>query len=180
MATRQWTDAEWRTLANRIGAGTVTPVVGAGASADIVGDAAGLARAWADDAGYPFDDDDRLPAVAHYVATMEDRARPAEYLAETLAAKLDGFVVAAIEDRHHPYRALPKHGFPTWLTTNYDDLIRRALNADNRPPRIGVARWTPPDLYWDNAEYDLSGFTPAPEQPLVSTSTAATAIHRRW
>jgi hypothetical protein len=163
----QWTDADWRTLIARIRAGQVTPVLGAGASASIVGGAAEVALAWAEDVGYPFDDADRLPAVAHYVATMQDRARPGEYVGDTFTAVLDGFVVADIADRHDPYRALPQYGFPVWLTTNYDDLIRRALNSANKPPKVGVASWTPPDLYWDASAYDLTGFTPEPDHPLV-------------
>ncbi len=167
MATSQWSEADWRTLSTRIRAGQVTPVLGAGASASILGDAAAVAAAWATDVGYPFADGDRLAAVAHYVATTSDRALPAEYLADRFEAVLGGFVVADIADPHDPYRALPKQGCKVWLTTNYDDLLTRALNAANKPPRIGVSLWNPPDRYWDTTEYDLSGFEPDPDHPLV-------------
>jgi hypothetical protein len=54
-----------------------------------------------------------------------------------------------------------------WLTTNYDDLILRALRSANRSPRVGVAQWRPANVFWDHSPYDVSGFEPSAEQPLV-------------
>lgn len=162
-----WTDEDWKLLQSRIAAGNVTPVLGAGASAGVVGTSVEVAKAWATCIDYPFPDSDSLPAVAQYVATMIDRARPGEYINERLTACLQNLVVADLADRHDPYRSLPRYPFRVWLTTNYDDLIKRALNAYNKPPRIGVAQWTPADLYWDKAQYDLSDFAPDPKRPLV-------------
>jgi hypothetical protein len=167
MPTSQWTDADWQTLVGRINAGQVTPVLGAGASVGIVGSAAEIAGEWARDVGYRLLEPTSLPSVAQYVATMVDPAGPGDHIKEQLASRLRSLVVADIQDRHDPYRALPRHPFPIWLTTNYDDLIARALRAANKPPRIGVSRWTPPRVFFDATPYDLTGFQPTTAEPLV-------------
>ena len=167
MPVTGWTDQDWRTLEDRIVAGTVTPVLGAGASADVVGTAASLASSWAADIQYPFPDSHSLPAVAQYVATMVDRAGPGEYVQERLTERLRNVVVADLDEGHGPYRSLPTYPFRVWLTTNYDDLVRRALFSRNKPPKVTVARWTPPDLYWDKTEYDVGDHVPTEEHPLV-------------
>jgi SIR2-like domain len=167
MPTSQWSDNDWETLRDRIAAGTVTPVLGAGASAAIIGTGAELASQWAADVGYRLLEPSSLPTVAQYVATTLDRAGPGEYVHVQLEDRLRSLVVADIADADDPYRVLPRHPFPVWLTTNYDDLITRALNAANKPPRVGVSRWTPPDVFFEAARYDLGDFRPTAEQPLV-------------
>jgi hypothetical protein len=144
----------------------VTPVLGAGASASIIGVGADVAATWSETIGYEFDDFRHLPAVAQFVATTQDRAGAGEYVNSVLATRLASLVVADLP-AGDLYRSLPRHCLPVWLTTNYDDLIERALNSHNKPPRIDVARWTPPDLYWDRSAYDLTGFEASAAAPLV-------------
>jgi hypothetical protein len=163
-----WTDAEWATLLDRIEHGNVTPVLGAGASASVLGTGADLAKAWAGDIGYhAIESDGNLAAVAQYVATTGDRASPGEWLNERFSKELENFTVADLESEHDPYLFLPKHKFPMWLTTNYDDLIQRALNARGKVAHIGCSKWQPPDVFWDRAAYDLTGFEPTDKDPLV-------------
>lgn len=167
MIPATWAEADWQTLLDRIRSGDVTPVLGAGASAHVLGTGADLASSWAAAVDYPGDDRHSLPAVAQYVASMIDRARPGEYIRERFQSLLDGFVIADLPDRHDVYRSLPRYPFPVWLTTNYDDLIRRALFSMNKPPRTGVSLWTPPEVYWDKAKYELADVQPTAKEPIV-------------
>lgn len=162
-----WDTTVWETLLGRIEGGDVTPVLGAGASADIVGGTDEITGSWAEQMGYPTQWDHSLGTVAQYVATTRDRASPGEHIQRHMSDLLRSFVVADIEDRFHPYRYLPRRSFPVWLTTNYDDLVERSLRAVNKEPRIGVATWTPPDLVWDSPRADLDGFEPTVDEPLV-------------
>lgn len=167
MATTEWTHDDWSKLVKRIVQQKVTPVMGAGVSSDVVGAARDLATAWAQEVHYPFDDNWSLPAVAQYVATTGDRSEPGEYIEARVGGLISNLVIPDLGDAYHPYRFLPRRQFPIWLTTNYDDLIERGLNAANKPPRVSTATWVPPNLVWDTRRYELGDFAPSERHPLV-------------
>lgn len=157
----------WDALCSRIADGRATPVIGAGASASILGTGAEIAEVWSRDVGYPGPDRWSLPAVGQYVAVTRDPASPAEAIEKLFKKKLDGFSVADIPDPHDPYRTLPKLPFRVYVTTNYDDLLVSGLRAANRPPRVATVRWVPPDRHWTPIDQDLEGFEPSEAEPLV-------------
>ena len=152
MERTDWPDRQWTKLASRIEQHRVTPLLGAGASIGIFGSAAGLAREWADQIGYPFSDDDSLSRVAQFVATTEDRASAGEFIERMMQRRLENFAPAEIPDPHDVYRYLPSLEFPIWITTNYDDLIERGLRAHNKSPVTGMSAWTPRDVVWDETD----------------------------
>lgn len=160
-------DDRWTTLCERIEEGKATPVIGAGASAHILGTGGQVATEWGDAAGYPGPAGSPLPAIAQYVAVSQDHASASEYVEKLFRARLEGLSVADLPDRTDPYRVLPRLPFPVYVTTNYDDLLVRGLRAFNREPRVATVRWVPPDRQWTPADPDLEDFEPTVGQPLV-------------
>ena len=121
----------WSNLLRHIARGRCTPVIGAGASAGVVPAAASLAQQWARAHDYPLTDDHDLARVSQYIALTEYRARPKEMSLESLGdVDLSGT----------PYPHLAKLPFPLYITTNYDDLVFRALAAEKHP-EVDYCRW---------------------------------------
>ncbi len=167
MGPTLWTDDTWSLLVKRVGANKVTPLLGAGASIDIVGGAFDIASDWARAAKFPFEADPALAEMAQYVAITVDRASAGEYIKRIMDGLLSKFVVDDIEDRNNVYRYLPSLSFPVWITTNYDDLIERGLRARNKSPHTTISAWTPPDIVRDEALYAVGEGAPTVEKPLV-------------
>ncbi len=163
--TDTWTAQNWDVLNRRLDTGHVTPVLGAGASIDVVGSAVDLAAELATACQLPFTTRDALDKVAQYAAI--DRDMPGEQLAELLRVRLTNLRVADRCTEHDIYRYLTAVDIPVWLTTNYDDMIKRGLAYNNTAARVSVALWTPPDLHWDNGQYDLGAWEPSTAEPLV-------------
>lgn len=152
-------DQDWRVLLSRIAKGKVTPVIGDGAL-----DSVRIAQKWARDYDYPLADAANLPRVAQFVAVNQsDPLVPKEELLDLLRREppLDP---NAPNDIHNVLAALP---MPVYLTTNYDSLMTKALEAKNKRPRRELCRWndalkSQPSVF-DAAE----GFEPDATNPLV-------------
>ncbi len=125
----------WQRLLHRIKQGTCTPIIGAGASANVVPGAARLARDWASEYDYPLADDSDLARVSQFLAIAEgDAMFPKELMLERLAALGSPDLSAT------PYPSLAQLPFPLFITTNYDDLISQALRPA-KDPAIDYCRW---------------------------------------
>src|SRR5262245_40027618 len=70
------TDTDWTVLLRWIRDGRCTPFLGAGASAEALPWGSAIARQWAKDYGYPFEDDGDLIRVAQFVAVNYDALFP--------------------------------------------------------------------------------------------------------
>ena len=167
MGSTAWSEDTWSLLVARIRAHQVTPILGAGASIDIVGGAIDIAGDWARSAKFPFDADPTLAEMAQYIAITLDRASAGEYIKQTMDRLLSKFVIADIEDRNNVYRYLPSLDFPIWITTNYDDLIERGLRSRNKSPHTTISAWTPPDIVRDEALFAVGDTDHTVENPLV-------------
>jgi SIR2-like domain len=124
----------WDTLLRQIQRGHCTPVIGAGASATIVPGAATLAQSWADEYGYPLADKHDLARVSQYIALTDYPARPKEMMLDELEK------VGDVDLSGTPYPYLAQLPFPLYITTNYDDLISRALRPA-KAPAVDYCRW---------------------------------------
>lgn len=157
----------WQTLLARIRIGRCTPFIGAGACAGTLPLGRDVAQAWAAEWGYPLADTHDLPRVAQYVAVTNDSMLPKEIIAGELRAR--GSPPA--DDPHEPHRALAALGLPVYVTTNYDDFMVRALEAQGMRPHREVCRWNRYTMdYRDAAEpsvFDDPAFKPTPDDPVV-------------
>ncbi len=157
------TDQEWGVLVDLIRAKECTPFLGAGIAVPTLPTGAELARALAD-AEYPFKDSDNLPRVSQYLAitTNENRAPKMKVRDRIDAAIASG---VAVDDLADPHAILASLDLPIYITTNYDDLLFRALDR-RHPGRVSreVARWN------REVEHRAGAFTarsPTGDNPLV-------------
>lgn len=99
--------------------------------------AADLAKAYE----YPFDDIGNLPRVAQFVATTYDPPYAKRLVQRKIRDAQEACMDASGQIAPVNYRILASMRFPLFITTNYDDLLERALMAANRPPRVEICRW---------------------------------------
>ena len=158
----------WDTLVARIREGKCTPVIGAGACRPLLRTGAQLSLALDERQRdrFPFPDRDNLARVAQFIAVVHrDAVRPKEEIHAILRTDLDSIgrdLPASLV--HH---TLARIGAPIYLTTNYDDLMLRALSLRERvTPRPELCRWTKQLLEEEPSEFD-NGFQPSAFNPVV-------------
>lgn len=129
---------DWKVLLRRLKEGTCTPFLGAGACFGILPLGAEIAREWAKDYGYPFEDATDLVRVAQYVSIdFNDGTYPKDLIR-------DRFKAVAPPNFHEldePHGLLADLHLPIYVTTNYDDFMAQALTDRHRDPRREVCRW---------------------------------------
>ncbi|PRY00542.1 SIR2 family NAD-dependent protein deacylase [Allonocardiopsis opalescens] len=132
-------DGDWKRLLKQLGNGDCTPFLGAGASHPVLPLGGDIAALWAAEYGYPFPDDRDLPRVAQFVST---RVRDDQVVKEQLIARFFTGVPApdfgAADSVHGLLAQFP---LGTYLTTNYDDLMQRALAGRGKAPTTSFSRW---------------------------------------
>jgi hypothetical protein len=189
-------DFDWEKLLSRIAAGTCTPFIGAGACADYLPSGAALAEAFAEEHDYPFPEGGRdLSRVTQFMAVDHRDAQfpknamtrffdlsPMTGAASTFrfqreqfqlkkpSGRLNGLIV----DRKIPrfaeesgiHSVLADINSTLYLTTNYDDYMRRALVARGRNALSDFCRWTPQLFNTLSSPFD-NGYIPSESKPLV-------------
>ncbi|HNU10674.1 MAG TPA: SIR2 family protein [Rubrivivax sp.] len=133
---------DYETIAQRLKDGTIVPFFGAGASVSCgLPAASDLARRLVQRAGFPDERGrDNLPLVASYLAQTQDLLTLKAELREALA-------VQAEPGRLHRCLADPRlKNLRLFVTTNYDDLVERALTA--RRPWVVVDRGDNSGTVW--------------------------------
>lgn len=165
-------DAEWDDLLYRISKGRCTPFLGAGVNHGILPLGPELADKLATEFDYPFRDCDDLAKVAQFVALNRDPVRAKETVLDLLMGELEQRREKAgnldlLKDPNQPLSVMADLPLPVYMTTNYDDLIFRALQAKQKAPRREFCRWnsvlrSEPSIF--NSEPD---FDPQPATPLV-------------
>ena len=162
-------DQDWETLLPRIKAGTCTPFLGAGVNDVILPLGKDIAEGWAKEWNYPLESKSDLAKVAQFLAIhLEDQMRPKE----TVCAQLNNYQKPLdFSDDHNPINILAKLPFPLYVTTNYDELLFRAIEhhgrSMNRKPVFEFCRWK--DGGSDKSSYFRRGtkFTPSVQTPMV-------------
>jgi hypothetical protein len=131
------TDGDWELLLTNIKDGNCTPFLGAGACYGTLPLGADIAREWAEQFHYPFDDKHDLVRVASYVAIQTDPQHPKKLLLN----RFKNISPPEFNQVDEPHRVLADLPLPVYLTTNYDDFLVRALVARQKAPEREMCRW---------------------------------------
>lgn len=158
-------ETTWDTLVDTIIAKECTPFLGAGVGWPYLPTGKALAISLALENDYPLDDNTNLARVTQYIASL--RRQPAyvkrkvcEKIGEAqgkAAQKLDGSIPSN-------FRRLAALELPIYVTTNYDDYMRRAIaSLAGQSPRLEICRWN------DRLREDLPKYSP--EEPTPANPT---------
>jgi hypothetical protein len=148
-------DAHYETMIKAIADGRVIPFLGAGVNlcgrqadvewrpgqTDHLPSGGELAKHLAEDFGYPEDETQDLTRVSQYVAVMTGTGPLYDELhklfdADCPPTTLHNFLAtlpAALRDKGYPRTADPLRHQLVMVTTNYDDLLERALRGEGEP-----------------------------------------------
>jgi len=156
-------DFNWNILLERIVDKKCTPFIGAGASANFLPTAKQLANAWASKFKYPLQDKNNLARVAEYVISQTDPMYPKENIQKMFSQKGS----PDFNNPNEPHSLLAELRLPIYITTNYDDYMKQAIECHGRDCNVQYTHW---NHYLkskcSNDRFD-SDFTPNPHFPLV-------------
>jgi len=171
-------EGQWKILLKRIRSGNCTPFLGAAVNEGIFPLGKDIAKKWADKYSYPLDDCFDLMKVAQFLAVKDQMAPKEEiidFLNERLQERLkqDEDLKEFFKDPYEPLNLMADLPFPIYITTNYDDLLVRALRSRGRDPQRELCQWNK----YIKEELDKKGkksvfgaesyFVPSKEKPLV-------------
>lgn len=159
----------WEILLERILEKKCTPFLGAGACAGALPLGGELSRDLADAQDYPFEDRADLLRVTQFIAVKSDARRAKSMVVDRLKkAGLPKFVnppdFTAPDEPHGLFASL---NLPTYLTTNYDDFMVRALRTAEKEPRREVCRWHSGLSKIPSVFETEPAYRPSPANPLV-------------
>jgi len=157
-------EKDWERLLQRIQDGKCTPFLGAGVSAGKLPVGSQIASEWAEKYDYPMEDSYDLIRVAQFVAVTEDAMTPKEEMRKKIKEQLKEVTTKYFEVPDEPHGLLADLPLPVYITTNYDDLMVRALKSRGKTPNQEICRW---NKYLKRSERTSSDFVPTPEKPLV-------------
>jgi SIR2-like protein len=162
------TELEWEQLLKRIKDGKCTPFLGAGVNRGVLPLGSEIAEKWAVDFKYPLPDRHDLPRVSQYLAlTGPERVFPKEKIYEMFEG------VTPPDFATHPLGSLSGLPLPVFITTNYDDLMFRALRFRRKDPKLELCSWNrslhskaalqyseAANGIWDSDATQVTGFGP--------------------
>lgn len=138
-------DRDWDRLIQKIKIGKCTPFIGAGANFGLLPQGAEIASEWAEDYKFPLRDSDDLARVALFLALTEERILPKELMQDLLRDKMSGLFdcknAIKLTAPDHPLGILGALPLPIYITTNYDDLMYRALKANRKQAHVEICSW---------------------------------------
>jgi hypothetical protein len=157
------TDRDWDRLLARIVDGKCTPFLGAGASAGTLPLGTEVARRWAEEEGYPLEDEWDLARVAQFVSVNGDPMWPKE----KICTELRDLGPPDFDRPGEPHATLAELPIRLYVTTNYDDFMVQALRRAGKNPHREVCRWNEflretPSVFGADG-----GFVPTVEEPVV-------------
>ncbi len=136
---RDLDERDWKKLIRRIKDGTCTPFLGAGASVDVLPLGGQIAKVWAKEHEYPFDDKGNLPRVAQYLAVKDDDF---VFLKEDILEQwFDESKKPDFNRPNQPHGVLARLPLPIYITTNYDNFMTQALRSVGKNPREELCNW---------------------------------------
>ena len=153
----------WLTLVDSVLAGTCTPFLGAGVAWPHLPSGRALAQELAERFDYPLDDPWNLPRVAQYLATVHQPAFAKRRVQERLQQGQEAYL-AEHGTAPENHRRLALLHLPVYITTNYDNLLERAMDGIGRTPVVETARWS------DRLLEDLGPYPehkPTPDAPVL-------------
>ncbi|MFN2285995.1 MAG: CHAT domain-containing protein [Anaerolineae bacterium] len=180
----------WSGLVKYIQTGKCTPIIGPRARVQWLPDPTDIARAWAAEYGYPFSDKTNPNSIAQYMAISQGEDFPRYELLEALQKAFErrvpeslragrqyqglhdlvdavGWQTLTAGSPHDVHAVLASLNLPLYLTTNMDNFMTEALEAQGKHPVREICRWNEaldglPSIFDDDPNY-----TPTPETPLV-------------
>lgn len=96
-----------------------------------------IAKEWAAEYNYPFQDTTNLSRVAQYVALEENTQEAKRKMVDLL--KRSGS--PDFTNPNQPHGVVANLPLPIYITTNYDDFMLEALKSCGRKPRPEVCKW---------------------------------------
>lgn len=154
-------DNDWRVLFYRIKQGKCTPFLGSAASYGALPYNSSIAREWAGKYNYPEGEPVDLAKVAQFLTNI-DNMLPSELIRK----RFNSASPPDFTDPDEPHAVLSTLPLPLYMTTNYDDFLFRALEAQNKQPRREFHRWNE-QLRGLPSIFDDVGFEPTTECPVV-------------
>jgi hypothetical protein len=158
-------DEDWNLLLQRIKDGNCTPFLGAGACCKKISVGSQIASEWAKKYEYPMEDSYDLMRVAQFVAVKVDDAMiPKEEMCKKIKEQLKEVTPKYFDDSDEIHGVLADLRLPVYITTNYDDLMVRALKSRGITPDQEICRW---NKNLKKSKRKSSDFNPIPDKPLV-------------
>jgi hypothetical protein len=153
----------WRELAKSILAGECTPFLGAGACTPTLPTGNELSRALAREFEYPLVNSTELAHVTQFMAIKSrDIVHPKNEILKRIAAcGYPSFEGA------EPHCVLASWPLPVYLTTNYDDFMVKALEANGRKAHRDFCRWNKELAEYPGVWQREPDYRPSAEAPVV-------------
>jgi hypothetical protein len=135
-------DSDWEALIRQIRKGNCTPFLGAGVNKPFLSLGGEVAEKLAAKYGYPLDDAKDLIRVGQFIATVKaDPMRPKDEILSLLESEVAKAPDEEVFASNMPLGILADLPFRVYITTNYDDLMVRALRSRGREPYREICRW---------------------------------------
>jgi len=153
---------DWEVLMKRIKDGRCTPFLGAGVYSEGPSLRSSIAKKWATEYNYPFADGADVARVARF---LNVEYGDAEYASGKYAEELTKLPTPNFDDPNEPYNILAKLPLPIYITTNYDDMMERALRKNQRDVKPDLCKWV--KSLEDTSPLAEQGFQPNVANPSV-------------
>lgn len=158
----------WNRLIRDLKAAECVPFLGACACAGHIPLGASMAEKWAETHKYPMRDRGNLPRVMQYIATVEYGGDATSLKRDFVQHEFDGLYPPDFGDPGQVHGQLAHFGLPLYVTTNYDDLMYRALQYRGRQPRYAHSLWYSSDAAdAKTSPFADRGYEPSMTEPLV-------------
>lgn len=163
---------DWETLIGRIEDGKCTPFLGAGANYGLLPLGTDIAEAWVREYGYPGGKSAGLEEISQFLAVQSSDAMvPKEKISRMLRARLEQIGDARLDEilvsPENPISLLAELPLPVYITTNYDNLMVRALRRRGKQPREEICRWNSFVKSRPSVFDQPGGYQPTVAAPLV-------------
>jgi len=153
---------DWEVLMKRIKDGRCTPFLGAGVYSEGPSLRSSIAKKWAAEYNYPFVDGADVARVARF---LNVEYGDAEYASGKYVEELAKLPTPNFDDPTEPYNILAKLPLPIYITTNYDDMMERALQKNQRDVKTDLCKWV--KSLEDTSPLAEQGFQPNVANPSV-------------
>lgn len=160
------TDEGWAVILQSIEYGRCTPFLGAGACVPVLPTGAELARAWAEEHKFPLGEISDLTRVAEFLAVTHGPMFPKRKITGLLnKASIPDSIFEKDDEPHGLLAQLP---LPVYVTTNYDDLMVRALRLKGKRPHRELCRWNnKAQALSETSVFADPSFEPTKDDPVV-------------
>lgn len=162
MPVKRIQSTDWEVLMKRIKDGRCTPFLGAGVYSEGPSLRSAVAKKWATEYNYPFADGADVARVARF---LNVEYGDAEYASGKYVEELAKLPTPNFDDPNEPYNILAKLPLPIYITTNYDDMMERALRKNQRDVKPDLCKWV--KSLEDTSPLSEQGFQPNVANPSV-------------